>query len=162
MTYEIYRSVFIGGVVFSTIMFLISVTLFFVFKIPKIIGNLSGSTAKKAIRQIREQNEYTGALKNTGRTEKTKRKKLHNKTGTSGAETSGYHPSGSGAWTEKISTQLLDQKAMAQSMLEETTLLSPVMEETTVLSHDPAAEAGSVFVVEQDITFIHTEEYITA
>lgn len=37
--------------------FLIAVCLFFVFNIPGIIGNLSGMTAKKAIKNIQTQNE---------------------------------------------------------------------------------------------------------
>ncbi len=57
MSYDIYRLIFIGAAIACGVMFLVSVTLFFVFKIPNIIGNLTGRNAKKAIEDIKRQNE---------------------------------------------------------------------------------------------------------
>ena len=48
MSYDTYRLIFIGAAIACGVMFLVSVTLFFVFKIPNIIGNLTGRNAKKA------------------------------------------------------------------------------------------------------------------
>lgn len=58
MTYEQYRQLFMVAAILGVILFLISLILFFVFRIPDIIGDLSGATAKKAINSIREKNEH--------------------------------------------------------------------------------------------------------
>lgn len=57
MTYEQYRQLFMVAAILGVILFVISLILFFVFKIPDIIGDLSGAAAKKAINSIKEQNE---------------------------------------------------------------------------------------------------------
>ncbi len=57
MSYDTYRLIFIGAAIACGVMSLVSVTLFFVFKIPNIIGNLTGRNAKKAIEDIKRQNE---------------------------------------------------------------------------------------------------------
>ena len=57
MSYDTYRLIFIGAAIACGVMFLVSVTLFFVFKIPNNIGNLTGRNAKKAIEDIKRQNE---------------------------------------------------------------------------------------------------------
>ena len=55
MTYEMYRMIFqiAGGL--SIGLLVVSVILFFVLKIPRVIGDLSGRTARKAIEDIRKQ-----------------------------------------------------------------------------------------------------------
>ena len=57
MTYEMYRYVFLGGAIASGLMFAVSIVLFFTLKIPKVISDLTGRTARKAIEDIRLQNE---------------------------------------------------------------------------------------------------------
>ena len=61
MTYEIYRYIFLGGAILAGIMFAVSVLVFFLLKIPTVIGDLTGANARKAIENIRNQNESTGA-----------------------------------------------------------------------------------------------------
>lgn len=60
MSYDICRYIFIGAAILGGVMLAVSVVLFFVLKIPKVIGDLSGATARKAIKNIREQNEASG------------------------------------------------------------------------------------------------------
>ena len=60
MTYEIYRYIFLGGAILAGIMFAVSVLVFFLLKIPTVIGDLTGANARKAIENIRNQNESTG------------------------------------------------------------------------------------------------------
>ena len=60
MTYEVYRYIFIISAILCGIMLIVSVLLFILLKIPRIINDLSGRTAKKAIKNIREQNEASG------------------------------------------------------------------------------------------------------
>ena len=73
MTYESYRMIFYIGSGAAALMLLISVILFFAFRIPSVIGDLTGSTAKKEIQNIREQNKSTGHRSYQPSTEKKKR-----------------------------------------------------------------------------------------
>lgn len=60
MTYEVYRYISIGAAIACGLMIALSVVLFFVLKIPRVISDLSGRTARRAIEDIRRQNEATG------------------------------------------------------------------------------------------------------
>lgn len=164
MTYEMYRYVFLGAAVACGIFFAISAVLFFVLRIPKVISDLTGRTARKAIENIRLQNEQSGNKTYQSSAVNLQRGKLTDKISKSGRlvpreET----PFGTGMITEKISTQQLDVETSAEetSLLEtaeETTVLFSDSGETTVLNAD---EQGSqVFAVEYEITFIHTNEVI--
>lgn len=44
----------------SGVLFILAIVLFVVFKIPSVIGDLSGRTARKSIEQMRQHNERTG------------------------------------------------------------------------------------------------------
>lgn len=46
--------------ILAGVFLLISIALFFLFDIHRVIGDISGSTARKAIENIRQQNEETG------------------------------------------------------------------------------------------------------
>ena len=60
MTYDGYRLVFqIAGVV-AIVMLIVSIILFIILKIPGVIGDLSGRTARKGIEDIRMQNMRSG------------------------------------------------------------------------------------------------------
>ena len=60
MTYEFFMKLFYVFIGVSALFLLISVLLFFMFRIPSVIGYLSGSTAKKAIKDIHEQIAVNG------------------------------------------------------------------------------------------------------
>ena len=49
MTYDVYRYIFLGGAGLAALCLILSIVLFFVLRIPSVIGDLTGSTAKKAI-----------------------------------------------------------------------------------------------------------------
>lgn len=184
MTYETYRYIFIGGAILTAILFVVSVILFIVLKIPDVIGDLSGATARKAIENIRNQNESTGEKTYKSSYVNRERGKLTDKISQSG--TLIKNPSGSiwGAMaTEKISTQkLLQESANETTVLSaenettvlgsnETTVLNSgnnqhmaqeigsAINETVLLSPSMAYSTG-VFEIEYEITFIHTEEVI--
>ena len=76
-----------------------------------------------------------------------------------------HHTGGFGAHTEKISTEMLQNQAMQagetevlNTAAEETVLLNAGRSETTVLAQSMMVQP--FFEIEQDITFIHTEELI--
>ncbi len=127
MTYDTYRYIFIGAAIAAVFFLFITIILLFVLKIPKVIGELSGAAERRAVDEIRRQNENSGTR------------------------------------SLKKSTPLLTREG-----IDETAIL-PVnsAEETTVLAADIAGAAIGAetsrldfFVIEKDITFIHTNEVL--
>lgn len=157
MTYEVYRYIFYGGAVLAAILFVVSVVLFIVLKIPAVIGDLSGATARKAIENIRNQNENSGEKKHGTSVVNKARGRVTDKISPSGNLV--RNPSanlGNAFATEKISTQ----KLVMEESVGETTVLETA-EETTILSY--AGETTlleNVFVIEYEITYVHTQEVI--
>ena len=206
MTYEIYRYIFIGGAIAAGVFLITTVILLFALHIPHVIGDLSGANARKAIQNIRLQNEQTGVKVYKSSAVNQERGQLTDKISQSGRLMTRGNTSGFGMRTEKISTQLLSQQAAETTLLghtemlggNETTVLDagmPGANETTVLdagmlggnettvldagmsggnettvldagmlrtNEAAASGVGAVFVIEQEITFIHTEEMVTA
>lgn len=191
MTYDVYMMIFEVGRILAILMFVVSLILFFALKIPAVIGDLSGATARKAIENIRNQNEESGEKAYKSSAVNKERGKLTDKISPSGSLHS--KPSdklGFGMKTEKISTQRLDSEDAGEttvlSATDETTVLSsnagetevlneaPAYNETTLLSPDMMNVPGTVdfgdtselpplpgfFEIEQEITFIHTQEII--
>ena len=60
MTEEIYSYISLGTGIAAIVMLALAVALFFVLKIPRVISDLSGRTARRAIEDIRRQNEASG------------------------------------------------------------------------------------------------------
>lgn len=196
MTYDVYMNIYMVGLVLAGIMLVVSVILFFALKIPAVIGDLSGATARKAIENIRNQNEESGEKAYKSSAVNRERGRLTDKISPSGSlHTKPSDKLGFGMKTEKISTQRLDVEDSGETTLlsaaNETTVLSnnagetevlneaPAFNETTLLSPDmmaPSTESNDVqmgfgdttelppmpglFVIEQEITFIHTQEII--
>lgn len=162
MTYEMYRYVFLGAAIACGIFFAISVVLFFTLRIPKVISDLTGRTARKAIEDIRLRNEQSGDKSYQSSAVNLQRGKLTDKISQSGRLVQrDATPFGTGVITEKISTQKLDPVELAGetdvlSAVEETTVLHSEMGETAILAEQPMQE----FVIEYEITFIHTNEVI--
>ena len=152
MTYEIYRYIFIGAAILCGIMAITSVFLFFYLKIPRVIGDLTGATARKAIEEIRQQNESSGHKTYKSSLVNQERGKLTDKISPSGnlypRETD---PLGGAMATEKIGTEQLYYESGETDVLDTTG-----SEETSVLSN----VMTDAFVVEHEITFIHTNEMI--
>ena len=61
LSYDGYRLIFIIGLCLTIAFFLLAVALLFLFKIPEVIGDLSGRTARNAIKEIRGNSENGGA-----------------------------------------------------------------------------------------------------
>lgn len=186
MTYEMYRYIFLGAAIACGVMVLVSAILFFTLKIPKVIGDLSGRNAKKAIENIRKQNEATGDKKYQSSAVNLERGKLTDKISQSGRVVSRNDaPFGTGVITEKISTQQLPPEEPAGETVllqniettllqnnettllqsNETTVLSPEMGQTENLQAaqpqiQPPAVVQNVFEIEFQITYIHTDEQI--
>lgn len=184
MTYEIYRYIFIVAAILCGAMFITSILLFILLKIPRVIGDLSGSTARKAIEQIRNQNESTGEKTYKSSTVNRQRSKLTDKISPSGNLIRKQTDDLTRAMaTEKIGTSKLGgnettvldsgNETTVLGSADETTVLAP-SDETTVLSEIPTntynevsdfnsgVASQNVFAIEYEITYIHTGEEIYA
>lgn len=167
MTYDIYRYIFIGAAVLCGIMLVASILIFILMKIPNVISDLSGATAKKAIKEIREQNERTGDKSYQVSHVNRNRGKLTDKISPSGniiQQTPGNM--NYGVQTTKIATQELNTEETSLLTANETTVLTGNVNETTVLTGNLNettvldAPVEATFVIEYDITYIHTQEII--
>ncbi len=178
MSYEIYQYISIGSIIMCGVMLVVSCILFFFLKIPKSMGLLTGVTAKKAIKSINERSEQStsqrlennlkkkgvnGMFSPSGRIQMKTNVKIEENAPVTGKITVAPHQSVETVVLEKYednnSTMVLD----SSSVTNQTTVLtnSPVetkssLNQTTVLSEN----CPSQFVVEVDITFIHTDEII--
>lgn len=185
MTYETYRYIYMGGLIMAIIMLLLALFLFFYFKIPKVIGDLTGATARKAIENIRNQNESSGDKTHGPSDINKERGKLTDKISQSGRLIKGRTDSLGGMFkTAKIGTQQLSPDSSSNettvlSGMNETTILNySDMNETTVLNYEGMNETTvlnnnsmnetqlltpinvTAFVIEKEITFIHSYEEI--
>ena len=178
MTYEMYRYIFLGALAACGLFFVIATILFFTMNIPKVISDLTGRTARKAIENIRMQNEQSGDKSYQSSAVNLERGKLTDKISKSGRLTPRSEtPFGTGVITEKISTGKLEQPAGETTVLaaDETSVLAanetPVLNadigETMVLSPAdngqadvPKEQYPHTFAVEYEITFVHTSEVI--
>lgn len=127
MSVELLQTLSLASFIAAGVFLLVAVALFFLLDVPKLYGEISGRTAKKAIEAIRQQNESVGgtsfgpnpAIAGRGMfTDKiTHSSRLRYETaGLSGA-----------AKTEKFAT------AMLTPQINETTILGEASNETTLL-----------------------------
>lgn len=163
-------------------MFLTSIALFFLLNIPSVIGLITGSTAKKAINNIRKQSEKGELTENVNEEFKhISEKKKVQKT---------ISPDDDRQFlTLKLSTDKLIKEAQETMVLnnssEQTTVLESSSEQTTLLSdnsdvqlrqpmfsnaettvlnaNEPKAEQqnmGVILTLEQELIFTESSEYI--
>lgn len=148
MTYEIYRYIFIGGAVLAGVMLVVTVLLFFLLKIPTVIGDLTGANARKAIENIRSQNESSGEKSHLTSAVNRERGKLTDKMTPSGRliKNPSHSLRGTAAYTEKISTQKLQTANGSNETTvlggNETTVLGQGANETTVLGGNETTVLG--------------------
>lgn len=166
MTYETYHLIFVTAAALAGAFFAAACILFVVLKIPRVAGDLSGTTARKAIRSIREQTEQSEKYRGSAESrESMSRQAAGSRTGK--AAVSGRlhsrHTSGL-TRTEKIAMHRMQGQGVKQQEVKEqvgiTEVLQPLTggDETTVLTENMAEPP--LFEIEQDITYIHTEETV--
>lgn len=147
MTYEIYQYIFYGSLIMCIIMLVLSIILFFVFKIPKIVGFLTGATARKAIKSINEHTEQSMSQRL-----KQKKGKLYNEIDFSSSgklmKKTNVSMDSDSPVTEKFKTASLvpyNETTVLKQRGDETTVLSQMssLEETSVLNNEAGTENGS-------------------
>lgn len=61
MTYDVYRYIFIGGLILAIVMLLVTVLIFFLLNIRNAIGDITGRNKKKGIQSIISKNAKSSA-----------------------------------------------------------------------------------------------------
>ena len=145
MSYDTYHLIFVIGAILAGLMLVLAVTLFFYDRIPRVIGDLTGSTAKKAIEDIRQQNAKSGNKVHKTSTVNRDRGKITSKMTPSGRLAQKQTGEVGAIKTEKITTAKLNQNSQETVPLETaeaTTILDQPAEATTIL--DQPAEATTI------------------
>ena len=134
---QAYEICFYGGLVLAILLLIATVVLFIVLKIPKVIGELTGSTAKKAMKEMKDGTTKPGSI---ARKEQEK-----------------YYNMGSGKITAKEavsskeerkargndSTELLDKNKKKEKKFEETDILRPGVNDYNALDNEATDVLGS-------------------
>ena len=122
MTVETLNLIAMAAFIASGLVFLLSIALFFLLDIPKVVGELTGSTARKSIQKIQEHNKN-----NSG--------KLVHSADPNSHVTKPSKTGRVGVGTEKFSTKSLTSASNETTVLvnNETTVLKSNSNETTVM-----------------------------
>lgn len=126
MSVELLQTLSLVSFIVAGVLLLVGIALFFLLDVPKLYGDISGRTAKKAIEAIRQQNEESGGKTLSSGPLTADKKKRTDKIGNANKNNDG---------TQKLHTK--DSSAKAS----ETTVLKKSTGETTVLTGElPANE----------------------
>jgi hypothetical protein len=143
-TYEIYRYVFLGGAILAGIMLVVTVLVFFKLKIADVIGYFTGANKRKAVEQIKLNNENAeDKFTLTGRLNRDRRR-VTDKISPSGNVVQQYQAQMRGIDTTKIQTQELPQEGGETSVLQsgETSVLDAAGETSVLNVAMPAGETS--------------------
>lgn len=169
------------GIALCAMFALITVFLFFKLNIIGVIGDLSGSSARKGIENIRNQNQISGNKAYKSSNVNRERGKLTDKITSSGRLASAGESVDVSVGTEKFKTGELPQSnetvvldayssggyesdettVLMKNATDETTVLASSFDETTILNVENLKNIGSGIVVEEEIVFVHSNERIS-
>ena len=174
MTVELLQIISLVSFIVAGVLLLIGIALFFLLDVPKLYGDISGRTAKKAIEAIRQQNESSGNKAYKPSAVNAERGKLTDKISHSGSVVGKTSGSGISVGTEKLHTDVLTAKANETTVLsgsgnETTVLVQSAAGETTVLAQnqigvdtvvDKTVPANNEFTVDVEMSFTGSSEII--
>lgn len=169
MSVELLQTLSLISYIVAGVLLLAGIALFFLLNVPKLYGDVSGRTAKKAIEAIRKQNESTGNKAYKPSMVNAERGKLTDKITPSGrlrSQTEGLPVS---VGTEKFATSALSPASNETTVLKkienETTVLNQSAGETELLYNDNKVRRDSVidhekFTIDVEISFTGSSEII--
>lgn len=175
MSVELIQTMSLAAFIIAGVLFLSAIALFFLFNIPKVFGEVSGSTARKAIENIRQQNEQTGNKAYRPSPVNAERGKITDRITPSGKLERRVGNAGVSVGTAKLQTAELEVPTDATTVLDSPTSETTVLEnvtagETTVLGPEslsgsenndsPANLTGEEFTVEYEIGYTGSSELI--
>lgn len=161
MSVQLLQTLSLIAFIVAAVLFLIAVALFFLLDIPKLYGDISGRTARKAIEAIREQNRASGNKAYHPSAVNEERGRLTDRITQSGNLESRQADMSIGVGTEKFSTEMI------YSQSNETTILNgeySAASETTILTNNVVDENSSTtnngFSLEVEISFTGSSDII--
>ena len=157
MTYETYHTVFLSAGILAIIFAVCSVLLFVLLKIPKVVGDLSGRTARKGIADIREQNIRTGDKRHKTSVVNLDRGRITDRITDSGNIQRVGQTVNTGVMTQKINMSESEEMMETTETTETTVLPTQQYSETVVLDE---IRIDDDFAIAEEICFIHTDETI--
>lgn len=174
---EVLSIISLVSFIIAGISFVLAVTFFFVFKIPNVIGDLSGRNAQRSIAQLRAINEKSGSKAYKTSETNAKRGKLTGTMEDSGRlkkknKKSGELKKKASSESDRPETGLLESNVADNTDVQQTELLDtndetgllgdPNETETLELASNKAKPriGGKKLEMIVDIMLIHTEEVI--
>lgn len=163
MSVELLNNLSIASYIVAGVLLLVAVALFFLFDVPKLYGDISGRTAKKAIEAIRQQNADEGNKAYKPSSVNVERGKLTDKITKSGRLESATAGLPVSVGTEKFATSMLAPQANETTLLTET--LNQPAGETTLLTQETPVEEETVvtdveFRMDVEMSFTGSAELI--
>lgn len=119
MTVELLKTLSLVSFILAGVLFLVAVALFFLLGVPRLFGDVTGSTARKAIENIRQQNAESGDKAYKPSPVNAARGKITDKISPSGKLQQRTAGIGGSPGTEKISTAKLAAQANETMVLKE-------------------------------------------
>lgn len=151
MTVELLQTLSLVAYLVAVAFLIVAVALFFLLDVPKLYGEVSGLTARRAIEAIRQQNVNSGSLAYKPSSVNAERGRLTDKITQSGKLDSEASGSLVSLGTEKLATATLAPSALA-SPAYETTVLPECANETTVLTGTlTSADETTILVQETEV-----------
>lgn len=144
MSVELLQNLSVVCFVVAVVLLVVSIALFFVLDVRKLIGDITGSNARKAIETIRQQNEESG--------DKAYKPSPVNRA--RGRTTDKISPSGR---LEKRSSGMAGSPGTEELVGQQT---APISNETTVLAQN-MEPAGETTVLMQDMGFAEETTLLT-
>lgn len=167
MTVELLQTLSLVAYISAGVLFLIGVVLFFLFDVPKLYGEISGRTAKKAIENIRHRNEGSGNLVHRTSSTNLSQQQLTDKIPTSNFSNSVTKELGRTLRTDSPSAKTFVSQSNETTLLSnhtnETTVLVGSfnqMGETSVLVQEKTVATGESFSVDVEMSFTGSSEII--
>lgn len=160
--YEIFSLISVICTVLCVLFVILSVVLFFVFKIPEVIGFLSGSTARKSVELLEKVTTASGPLsRKLGRSGRMERKKAESaKLAANTGAAAGYVPTANSVATNHVpvANQFSEQQANMPDGADATGVLggqgTTILQEngTTLLSNQQvlSQQAGATSVLSSE------------
>lgn len=162
MSVELLQNISLAAFVVAGVLFLAAVTLFFLFNVPKIFGEVTGSTARKAIANIRQQNEQTGNKAYKPSPVNAERGKLTDKITPSGRLERKVGNSGVSVGTQKLQKQEefsdIPDETMPQCFISDEAGATSVLD--CSFEYEDEASLKKVFAIEYEIVFCGSNEII--
>ena len=153
MSVELLQLLSLVSYIMAGIMFLFAIALFFLLSIPKVVGDITGANAKKAIENIRQQNEISGNKAYKPSPVNASRGRVTDNISAVGDPGSKPNNFGVAVETAKLSTAKLSREA------EETMLLDNLQNETTVLDGASETTVLSADIDSVETTVLQEETY---